>query len=87
MKPYTRKPCTYNGIDYPSITIAATENGLTVDQMRRRLRQATVKPSHIPCTYNGKHYESILACAKDNHYSHAGMWNIIKRQEIEDDAS
>lgn len=69
-----RKPCTWEGVDYPSITAAAKALGITHSAMSERLmrrdrpKRPRRKPVHMPCEYNGRFYSTLAEAARSSVY-------------------
>jgi hypothetical protein len=74
--PFKATPCTWNGIQYPTIRAAAKTNGVTETAMRRRLSRGYAHDNEVfrheggskPCVWNNVSYRSINAAARANGY-------------------
>ena len=66
----SRKPCTWEGVDYPSVSPAARACGITAAAMTERLmrrdrpKRPRRKPVHMPCEYNGQFYSTLAEAAR-----------------------
>jgi hypothetical protein len=62
------KPCVWNGVEYPSMTEAGRQLGMSRSGMQQRISMgltcdADVQPSKRPCTWNGIEYASVTEAA------------------------
>ena len=79
-----RKPCTWEGVDYPSITAAAKALGITHSAMSERLmrrdrpKRPRRKPAHMPCEYNGQFYSTLAEAARSLGVSRDKARSIVK---------
>lgn len=79
-------PCIWNGIEYPSSTVAARAIGVSPATMqRRRIAGLTCdadldcpQPHWISCEWNGNQYRSITEAAKANGYTLGAMYKYLK---------
>ena len=66
----SRKPCTWEGVDYPSITAAARACGISFSAMHERLmrrdspKRPRRRPVHMPCEYKGQFYSTLAEAAR-----------------------
>ena len=80
----SRKPCTWEGVDYPSITAAAKALGITPSAMTERLmrrdrpKRPRRKPVHMPCEYNGQFYSTLAEAARSLGVSRDKARSIVK---------
>lgn len=80
----SRKPCTWEGVDYPSITAAAKALGITHSAMSERLmrrdrpKRPRRKPVHMPCEYNGQFYSTLAEAARSLGVSRDKARSIVK---------
>ena len=80
----SRKPCTWEGVDYPSITAAAKALGITHSAMSERLmrrdrpKRPRRKPAHMPCEYNGQFYSTLAEAARSLGLSRDKARSIVK---------
>ena len=80
----SRKPCTWEGVDYPSITAAAKALGITPSAMSERLmrrdrpKRPRRKPVHMPCEYNGQFYSTLAEAARALGVSRDKARSIVK---------
>lgn len=79
-------PCTWNGVEYPSIQKAAHANSVSDATMKYRLTRGYKSDADItrpyqlkPCVWNGVKYPSISAAAKSNHVDVDLMQSRIKK--------
>ena len=67
---HSRKPCTWKGVDYPSITAAARACGISFSAMHERLmrrdspKRPRRRPVHMPCEYKGQFYSTLAEAAR-----------------------
>ena len=79
-----RKPCTWEGVDYPSITAAAKALGITHSAMSERLmrrdrpKRPRRKPVHMPREYNGQFYSTLAEAARSLGVSRDKARSIVK---------
>lgn len=76
--------CEWNGIAYPSITVAAEANGITFSTMRERVEKgykcdADLRPNRKVVTWNGTQYPSIRAAARANGCAITAMEQRIRK--------
>ena len=80
----SRKPCTWEGVDYPSITAAAKALGITPGAMSERLmrrdrpKRPRRKPVRMPCEYNGQFYSTLAEAARSLGVSRDKARSIVK---------
>ena len=84
-----RKPCTWNGIEYTSITAAAKANHVTKVTMHYRLGRGYTSDEDMrkvykgwkkkPCTWNGIRYDSISAAARANYVAVVTMYQRLSK--------
>lgn len=80
----SRKPCTWEGVDYPSITAAAKALGITHSAMSERLmrrdrpKRPRRKPVRMPCEYNGQFYSTLAEAARSLGVSRDKARSIVK---------
>ena len=80
----SRKPCTWEGVDYPSITAAAKALGITHSAMSERLmrrdrpKRPRRKPVRMPCEYNGQFYSTLAEAARALGISRDKARSIVK---------
>ena len=79
-----RKPCTWEGVDYPSITAAAKALGITHSAMSERLmrrdrpKASRRKPRRRPCEYQGVCYDTLAEAARALGISRDKAGRIVK---------
>ena len=79
-----RKPCTWEGVDYPSITAAAKALGITHSAMSERLmrrdrpKRPRRKPRRRPCEYQGVCYDTLAEAARALGISRDKAGRIVK---------
>ena len=80
----SRKPCTWEGVDYPSITAAAKALGITHSAMSERLmrrdrpKASRRKPCRRPCEYQGVCYDTLAEAARALGISRDKAGRIVK---------
>lgn len=80
----SRKPCTWEGVDYPSITAAAKALGITHSAMSERLmrrdrpKRPRRKPCRRPCEYQGVCYDTLAEAARALGISRDKARSIVK---------
>ena len=80
----SRKPCTWEGVDYPSITAAAKALGITHSAMSERLmrrdrpKRPRRKPRRRPCEYQGVCYDTLAEAARSLGVSRDKAGRIVK---------
>ena len=80
----SRKPCTWEGVDYPSITAAAKALGITHSAMSERLmrrdrpKASRRKPRRRPCEYQGVCYDTLAEAARALGISRDKAGRIVK---------
>ena len=80
----SRKSCTWEGVDYPSITAAAKALGITHSAMSERLmrrdrpKRPRRKPVHMPCEYQGVCYDTLAEAARALGISRDKARSIVK---------
>ena len=80
----SRKPCTWEGVDYPSITAAAKALGITHSAMSERLmrrdrpKRPRRKPRRRPCEYQGVCYDTLAEAARSLGISRDKARSIVK---------
>jgi hypothetical protein len=74
--------CTWNGVNYPSLSAAAEANNCATETIRRRLNSGWTcdeevhdkgESGRIPVIWNGVQYRSITDCAKENGMSTSAL--------------
>ena len=79
-----RKSCTWEGVDYPSVSAAARACGITAAAMTERLmrrdrpKRPRRKPVHMPCEYNGQFYSTLAEAARALGISRDKARSIVK---------
>lgn len=79
-----RKPCTWGGVDYPSVSAAAKALGITHSAMSERLmrrdrpKRPRRKPVHMPCEYQGVCYDTLAEAARALGISRDKARSIVK---------
>lgn len=79
-----RKPCTWGGVDYPSVSAAARACGITATAMTERLmrrdrpKRPRRKPVHMPCEYQGVCYDTLAEAARALGISRDKARSIVK---------
>lgn len=84
------KPCTWNGIEYRSISEAARANGVSFAVMHTRISKGYTRDSDFvssrhPIEYNGVKYPSISAAARANNIASATLAGRVERGYKSDD--
>ena len=80
----SRKPCTWEGVDYPSVSAAARACGISFSAMSERLmrrdrpKRPRRKPVHMPCEYNGQFYSTLAEAARALGISRDKARSIVK---------
>ena len=80
----SRKPCTWEGVDYPSITAAAKALGIPQSAMSERLmrrnrpKASRRKPRRRPCEYQGVCYDTLAEAARALGISRDKAGRIVK---------
>lgn len=80
----SRKPCTWDGVDYPSVTAAAKALGITHSAMSERLmrrdrpKASRRKPRCRPCEYQGVCYDTLAEAARALGISRDKARSIVK---------
>lgn len=92
---YRGKSCSWNGIQYDSITAAARANGINSTTMRERLGNGYACDDDLipageqcnkPCVWNGVQYPSQKAAAKALGISKEGMkWRVAHGYTSDED--
>ena len=91
---FVEKPCTWNGIQYPSVLQAARANYISPPAMHYRLSQDYTSDSEmecygsvgIACEWNGVWYGSLAAAARANGVTPPAMKaRIIKGYTCDED--
>jgi len=79
-----RKPCTWEGVDYPSVSAAAKALGITPSAMTERLmrrdrpKASRRKPRRRPCEYQGVCYDTLAEAARALGISRDKARSIVK---------
>lgn len=79
-----RKPCTWGGVDYPSVSAAARACGITATAMTERLmrrdrpKRPRRKPRRRPCEYQGVCYDTLAEAARSLGISRDKARSIVK---------
>ena len=79
-----RKPCTWGGVDYPSVSAAAKALGITHSAMSERLmrrdrpKASRRKPRRRPCEYQGVCYDTLAEAARALGISRDKARSIVK---------
>lgn len=80
----SRKPCTWGGVDYPSVSAAARACGITAAAMTERLmrrdrpKRPRRKPRRRPCEYQGVCYDTLAEAARALGISRDKAGRIVK---------
>ena len=80
----SRKPCTWGGVDYPSVSAAARACGITAAAMTERLmrrdrpKASRRKPRRRPCEYQGVCYDTLAEAARALGISRDKAGRIVK---------
>lgn len=77
-------PCSWNGVQYPSMTVAAEANNVTFSTMRERIEKgykcdSDLRSNRKPVTWNGIEYPSVRAAAKFNGCTFTAMEQRIHK--------
>ena len=81
---HSRKPCTWEGVDYPSVSAAARACGITATAMTERLmrrdrpKRPRRKPRRRPCEYQGVCYDTLAEAARALGISRDKAGRIVK---------
>lgn len=87
------KPCTWNGINYGSVTEAARANNISRDVLYQRLNKGQTCDADLkkwmgipkPCTWNGIDYPTIKAAAQANGMTLKNMSRYLSKGYTCDD--
>ena len=80
----SRKPCTWEGVDYRSVSAAARACGITAAAMTERLmrrdrpKRPRRKPRRRPCEYQGVCYDTLAEAARALGISRDKACRIVK---------
>lgn len=82
-------PCEWNGVQYESISLAASELNVSVDAMWRRVNKGLICDDDLdwqlqPTIWNGVEYRSISEAARENNIPFTSFKRYIEKGYIKD---